>query len=95
MKFSTIYLTISFCLNFINCRSQQPITDERAMVELQHFYISYIKEASQIGTKHYRRVDSLLRRYGTAKLITQLKEEDEADYDFFLNTNGPQIESAK
>jgi hypothetical protein len=94
MKFSALCLTV-ISLNHINCQGQRAISDEQAMKELKHFYVSYITEFSQVGKVHDRKVDSLLKHYSTPKLTEQLKEQGEAGYDFFLNTNGPQIESAK
>jgi hypothetical protein len=103
MKLSALSVTAFFCLSLFACKGQSQVIDEAAST-LRHFYISYITEhcktadipnTSPTLKDNLKKIDSLVNAIATNNLREQLKEQDEAGYDFFINSNNCSVEWLK
>ena len=84
-KIVSLFLTLSIILfNVISCKSQSTSFDDKEISSmLKDFYTNYIVERSKMP-EDFKKIDSILKKYGTADLQHQIRNED-IDYDLLLN----------
>jgi hypothetical protein len=84
-KIVSSFLTLSIILfNSISCKAQSSSFNDKEITSmLKNFYTSYIVERSKMP-EDFKKIDSILKKYGTKNLQNQIKNED-IDYDLLLN----------
>jgi len=84
-KIVSSFLALSIILfNVISCKSQSSTFNDKEITSmLKDFYTSYIVERSKMP-EDFKKIDSLLKKYGTTDLQNQIRNED-IDYDLLLN----------
>lgn len=85
-KIVSLFLTLSIILfNVISCKSQSTSFNDKEITSmLKDFYTNYIVERSKMP-EDFKKIDSILKKYGTADLQNQIRNED-IDYDLLLNS---------
>jgi hypothetical protein len=74
------------------CQSQSKANDEQVVTMLKEFYTSYITVISESKDSMEFKLDSIKLKYCTLKLIKQIADDEELDYDPFLNAQDAHLE---